>query len=488
MDSNRQKAVQKFAAIRLWTTEAVCYVVTSLMRDRNRSATSLAPILPYLKLLLSGLHRLPDTYLFEGTLFRAESNVRSNWDSTMQPGKTFGFFTLTSFSTDPEAIANFKSTSDSRTVFELIDGVGYKLESFSKYAGEAEVLVECVSIKEVVRSMKFDPKAAAGSGDLAGIVGKLTLMGEVPSGLHYVVARSRPGVALLAGSPAKAREKAVYDRAELEKLQPGPLPELVFDPSDDDPDADGADPAELSELGSGAFATTYRMRSADGAARYAVKTFKLRKMKGAGISPEDLEREVRILGALRHRHVIRYVGSRVTRSDFSIVMELAGGGSLAARIQAGAPPPAGELLRLARELAGGLEYVHGEGVVHRDVKPENILLSDAGAVKLVDFGLATVLTSSMGSCAPARAGGGGPGSPAYSSPEKAQGQSYGSKDDMWAAGCVLAELATGARLRGPVWSDGEEVRARRAELLLQAPPPPPAGCFPAARRGFSSRR
>ena len=108
MDSNRQKAVQKFAAIRLWTTEAVCYVVTSLMRDRNRSATSLAPILPYLRLLLSGLHRLPDTYLFEGTLFRAESNVRSNWDSTMQPGKTFGFFTLTSFSTDPEAIANFR--------------------------------------------------------------------------------------------------------------------------------------------------------------------------------------------------------------------------------------------------------------------------------------------------------------------------------------------------------------------------------------------
>jgi tRNA A-37 threonylcarbamoyl transferase component Bud32 len=389
----------------------------------------------------------------------------------MQPGKTFGFFTLTSFSTDPEAIANFKSTSDSRTVFELIDGVGYKLDSFSKYAGEAEVLVECVSIKEVVRSMKFDPKAAAGSGDLAGIVSKLTLMGEVPSGLHYVVARSRPGVALLAGSPAKAREKAVYDRAELEKLQLGPLPELVFDPIDDDPDADGADPAEQSELGSGAFATTYRMRSADGAARYAVKTFKLKRIKGAGISPEDLEREVRILGALRHRHVIRYVGSRVTKSEFSIVMELAGGGSLAARIQAGAPP-AGELLRLARELAGGLEYVHGEGVVHRDVKPENILLSDAGAVKLVDFGLATVLTSSMGSCVPARAGGGGPGSPAYSSPEKAQGHSYGSKDDMWAAGCVLAELATGTRLRGPVWSDGEEVRARRAELLLQAPRPP----------------
>jgi hypothetical protein len=361
----------------------------------------------------------------------------------------------------------------------LIDGVGYKLDTFSKYAGEAEVLVECVSIKEVVRSMKFDSKAAAVSGDLSGLVSKLTLMGEVPVGLHYVVARSRPGVALLTGSPAKAREKAVYDRAELETLQPGPLPELVFDPIDDDPDADGADPAELSELGSGAFATTYRMKSADGAARYAVKTFKLRKMKGAGISPEDLAREVRILGALRHRHVIRYVGSRVAKGEFSIVMELAGGGSLAARIQAGAPP-AGEQVRIARELACGLEYVHGEGVVHRDVKPENILLADAGAVKLVDFGLATVLTSSMGTCVSARAGHGGPGSPAYASPEKAQGQSYGSKDDMWAAGCVLAELATGARLKGPVWSEGEEVRARRAELLLQAPPPPRSR-FPADR-------
>jgi serine/threonine protein kinase len=314
--------------------------------------------------------------------------------------------------------------------------------------------------------MKFDSKSADVSGDLA----KLTLMGEVPAGLHYVVARSRPGVALLTGSPAKVREKAVYDRSELEKLQVGQIPELVFDPIENDPDAEDADLADMSELGSGAFATTYRMKSASGTARYAVKTIKLKKMKGAGISPDDLQREVRILGALRHRHVIRYVGSRVTKSEFSIVMELAGGGSLAARIQAG-PAPRDELRRIAVELACGLEYVHGEGVVHRDVKPENILLSDAGAVKLVDFGLATVMTSSMGSCVPARAGHGGPGSPAYASPEKAQGLSYGCKDDMWAAGCVLAELATGVRLRGPVWSDGEEMRAKRAELLLQAPRP-----------------
>ncbi len=60
-------------------------------------------------------------------------------------------------------------------------------------SGEAEVLVECVSIKEVVNSMKFDSMAAAHSGDLAGIVSKLTLMGEVPTGLHYVVTLWRLG-------------------------------------------------------------------------------------------------------------------------------------------------------------------------------------------------------------------------------------------------------------------------------------------------------
>jgi hypothetical protein len=104
LDPTRFGALQKLAAIRLWTGETVCYVVATILRNRNRSLETLGPILPYLRLLYGALHSLPESYIFQGNLYRAERGARENWDEKMKIGNAFAFFNPTSFSVNPQVI------------------------------------------------------------------------------------------------------------------------------------------------------------------------------------------------------------------------------------------------------------------------------------------------------------------------------------------------------------------------------------------------
>ena len=237
----------------------------------------------------------------------------------------------------------------------------------------------------------------------------------------------------------------------------------------DNADSLGDDIRDRSELGSGSFGTTYRMKSKDGRDQYAVKIISKKDMRKIGITSDLILREFDILRNLRHRHVIRYIEVNQSGAEYRLVMELATAGSLAALIDQDSGKNE-QHNQIAQQLAAALEYVHSMGVIHRDVKPENILLMGATSdVKLADFGLACVMSSSGGSLqrTSVRGHGGAPGSPAYSSPEKAKGQSYGGKDDTWAVGCVLVELGTGIRLSGPIWDDSEEIRAKREALVAR---------------------
>ena len=303
LDIERPTAEQKLAAIRLWTDETVCYVVTSLLRDRNRTVKSLIPILTFCRLLFGALNSLPDNYIFEGTLYRAENGVHTTLDQA-KTGTSFAFFAPTSFSVNAQVIRTFKDIVTPRTVFELEDGVGYLLGSLSKFPEEGEVLLMGVAILMITDTEKFDSQ------------NKYVMMGEQQEGLHYIKARIRPGVALLSDSPVKLREKAAFDRKTQELLVPARGLDLEYDPLSPeelaalDRDLDdlvGDDIQERSELGSGSFGTTYRMKIKGGFERFAVKVVSKREMRKLSVKPEQILREFGILRNLRHRHVIQYM-------------------------------------------------------------------------------------------------------------------------------------------------------------------------------------
>ena len=154
---------------------------------------------------------------------------------------------------------------------------------------------------------------------------------------------------------------------------------------------------------------------------------------------ERFEREVRNVSSLDHPNIIRVFGSGEDENGSPyMVMELAPGGTLKDRIRSTGPLPPREAARVALQVAGALGSAHEAGIVHRDVKPENVLLTEAGDVKVADFGIARATeatamthTSMILGTAP------------YLSPEQARGEPVGPSSDLYSLGVVLYESLTG---------------------------------------------
>jgi eukaryotic-like serine/threonine-protein kinase len=161
------------------------------------------------------------------------------------------------------------------------------------------------------------------------------------------------------------------------------------------------------------------------------------------------EREAKVLALLNHLNIATIYGLEESGSHRFLVMELARGETLAARIASGAVPLE-EALKIAKQIATALETAHERGVTHRDLKPANIMISAEGEVKVLDFGLAkavtgdtselnlsnspTQLTANTGMIL---------GTAAYMSPEQAKGKNVDRATDVWAFGCVLFEMLAG---------------------------------------------
>ena len=167
---------------------------------------------------------------------------------------------------------------------------------------------------------------------------------------------------------------------------------------------------------------------------------------------QRFEREAKAISSLNHPHICTLydVGSQ-DGLDF-LVMEHLEGETLAERL-AQRPQPLAETLRCAIEMADALEAAHERGIIHRDFKPANVMLTPDGAVKLLDFGIAKLATNlgatGSGQDLTVVTKGEGPapviGTPNYMSPEQVRGMPLDRRTDIWAFGCVLFEMLTGKR-------------------------------------------
>jgi hypothetical protein len=191
----------------------------------------------------------------------------------------------------------------------------------------------------------------------------------------------------------------------------------------------------------------------------------LSRLKGAAPDArERVRREARLMARLGdHPQVVTVHDVIEDGGALLIVARYMAGGSLTARLAAapGHRLPVAEVVGIGAELAGALAHAHDHGVVHRDVKPDNIWLAGDGSAALGDFGIA--LADDKG----AAAGGALTGTPLYMAPEQATGHGVGPRSDLYALGATLYELLCG---RPPFTGDAEVV----VEQHLHASPVPPS--------------
>jgi Protein kinase domain len=175
------------------------------------------------------------------------------------------------------------------------------------------------------------------------------------------------------------------------------------------------------------------------------------------------EREAKATARLNHPGIVTLHGAGRADDTLYLVLELLRGASLVRTLDQGAVAPR-EALRIVREVLTALAHAHAQGILHRDLKPQNVFVTEPDRrIKLLDFGLASldaVLTDDARALALSRAG-----TPAYMAPEQWRGAAQDERTDLWAAGVLLHQLVTGAL---PFQPDGPAA----LERALPVTPPP----------------
>ncbi|MEN1727818.1 MAG: serine/threonine-protein kinase, partial [Pseudomonadota bacterium] len=202
----------------------------------------------------------------------------------------------------------------------------------------------------------------------------------------------------------------------------------------------------VSELASGGMSTVYRARRVDGAYQHdvAIKLFRAFHMDDSARVRFDTERQ--ILAALEHPNIARIIdGGTAEDGTPFVTMELVEGLPITRyceRERLGL----GARLKLFIKVCEALAFAHRRGIVHRDIKPGNVLVSDAGDPKLIDFGIAKVLQpETMDLELPETRMEQRPLTPEYASPEQLIGEPIGMASDLYSLGVMLYELLTGQR-------------------------------------------
>ncbi|KAK7064579.1 kinase domain-containing protein [Favolaschia claudopus] len=246
---------------------------------------------------------------------------------------------------------------------------------------------------------------------------------------------------------------------------------------------------QVKFIGAGAFGSVYSAVNLDNLTVMAVKEIKFQELSGLPNLYAQIKDELSVMELLHHPNIVEYYGIEVHRDKVYIFEEFCQGGSLAALLEHGRIEDESIIQIYTMQMLDGLAYLHSQGIVHRDVKPDNILLDHRGVIKFVDFGAAKILAKNhrtmqrtrRGLDNPSTAAPGFPakgpqnsltGTPMYMSPEVIKNEKRGRHGamDVWSLGCVVLEFATGKK----PWSnlDNEWAIMFHIGVATQHPPLP----------------
>ncbi len=295
----------------------------------------------------------------------------------------------------------------------------------------------------------------------------------------------------LAGSAAAHAAPLFTDVADHEPVEDAGSPEDETSPGRAEIEAALRDAlagryAVERELTRGGTATVYVARDTRHGRRVALKV--LEPALGAGMSTERFLREIRVTAGLTHPHILPLHDSGEAAGLLYYVMPYVDGETLRDQLARRGALPVDEAVRVLREVADALAYAHGRGVVHRDVKPANILVHGGHAL-VADFGIARAVRHAREAQDPnppdepprpthgagtdtLTAVGTSPGTPAYMAPEQASGDTLDERADLYALGVVAYEMLAGAHPFG-ARTPREAIAAHLGE-----PPPPLAARRP----------
>lgn len=195
------------------------------------------------------------------------------------------------------------------------------------------------------------------------------------------------------------------------------------------------------ELGRGATAQVYLARDQRHGIPVAIKVLKAEIAQTIGA--DRFLKEIRLSAGLHHPHIMPVLDSGAHQDLVYFTLPLAEGGTLRQRIATAKQLPLDDVLDITRTIASALDHAHAKGLIHRDVKPDNILFT-SGQALLADFGLARALETSSAEVSTTSSGL-IRGTPAYMSPEQASGETLDGRSDQFSLACVVYEMLSGMR-------------------------------------------
>jgi hypothetical protein len=222
----------------------------------------------------------------------------------------------------------------------------------------------------------------------------------------------------------------------------------------------------LQKLGAGAFGTVYKAKDRILGRMVAIKTIHFEGSAASGASRTDLlnrfKREAVISAQLKHPNIVTIHDISEFEGTSYLAMEFIDGVGLDRELAAAGRLPVGRAAALGAQIAEALDFAHRHGVVHRDVKPANIMIEPGDRVKVTDFGIARMSNTADNLTAT----GSLLGTPAYMSPEQARGEALDGRSDLFSLGCILYEMVAGRKAFA-----GDSLTAVLLRITTGEPPP-----------------